>query len=89
MDPQTLEKILHCPSLPSLPVIAAKVIELTSKADVKMDELAELIQKDQLLLLRASHAVRDHSARPCDAWSRTGQDPGAELLDRLGDWEER
>lgn len=47
MDPQTLEKILHCPSLPSLPVIAAKVIELTSKADVKMDELAELIQKDQ------------------------------------------
>lgn len=47
MEPNKLEEILSCPSLPSLPAVAIRVLELTSDPDVKMDELAAEIQIDQ------------------------------------------
>tara|TARA_R110002072_G_scaffold42064_22_gene119245 strand:+ start:144042 stop:145550 length:1509 start_codon:yes stop_codon:yes gene_type:complete len=47
MDTQLLDKILNCPSLPSLPAVAIRVLELTSDPDVKMDQLAKEIQIDQ------------------------------------------
>jgi len=47
MDTQLLEDILNCPTLPSLPAVAIRVLELTSDPDVKMDELAKEIQFDQ------------------------------------------
>tara|TARA_R110002073_G_scaffold1715_3_gene12416 strand:+ start:172372 stop:173895 length:1524 start_codon:yes stop_codon:yes gene_type:complete len=47
MEPNKLEEILNCPSLPSLPAVAIRVLELTSDPDVKMDELAKEIQFDQ------------------------------------------
>jgi len=43
MDTDLLTDILNCPSLPSLPAVAAKVLELTSDPDVKMTELASQI----------------------------------------------
>ena len=47
MDTKLLDDILNCPSLPSLPAVAIRVLELTSDPDVRMDELAKEIQFDQ------------------------------------------
>tara|TARA_E500000318_G_scaffold14854_3_gene14726 strand:+ start:6218 stop:7729 length:1512 start_codon:yes stop_codon:yes gene_type:complete len=47
MDTQLLDDILSCPTLPSLPSVAIRVLELTSDPDVAMDELAKEIQYDQ------------------------------------------
>jgi len=47
MDTKLLEDILNCPTLPSLPAVAIRVLELTSDPDVEMDELAKEIQFDQ------------------------------------------
>jgi diguanylate cyclase (GGDEF)-like protein len=47
MDTQLLDDILSCPTLPSLPTVAIRVLELTSDPDVEMDELAKEIQYDQ------------------------------------------
>lgn len=47
MDTKLLEDILNCPTLPSLPAVAIRVLELTSDPEVKMDELAKEIQFDQ------------------------------------------
>jgi len=47
MDTKLLDEILNCPTLPSLPAVAIRVLELTSDPDVKMDELAKEIQFDQ------------------------------------------
>ena len=47
MDTKLLEEILSCPSLPSLPAVAIRVLELTSDPDVEMEELAKEIQFDQ------------------------------------------
>ncbi len=47
MDTKLLDDILNCSTLPSLPAVAIRVLELTSDPDVKMDELAKEIQFDQ------------------------------------------
>lgn len=47
MDTQLLDDILSCPTLPSLPSVAIRVLELTSNPDVEMEELAKEIQYDQ------------------------------------------
>ena len=47
MDTKLLDDILNCPSIPTLPAVAIRVLELTSDPDVKMDELAKEIQVDQ------------------------------------------
>lgn len=43
------EKVLSCPSLPSLPVVAAELLDLTSDPDVPMRKIAEVVQRDQAL----------------------------------------
>ncbi|MEM1331144.1 MAG: HDOD domain-containing protein [Planctomycetota bacterium] len=53
----TLEDILNCPTLPSLPAVAVKVIELTSDDDVSLDELAQTIQNDQGLASKVLRTV--------------------------------
>lgn len=47
MNHELLEEILSCPSLPSLPAVAVRVIEMTQNPNVKLDELASAIQNDQ------------------------------------------
>lgn len=44
-----LDDVVSCPSLPSLPVVAAEVIELTSDPNVSMKKIAQCVQKDQAL----------------------------------------
>jgi HD-like signal output (HDOD) protein len=57
MDPDLLTDILNCPSLPSLPAVAAQVLELTSDPDVKMSELASQITMDQALSAKVLRTV--------------------------------
>lgn len=47
MDTQLLDDILCCPTLPSLPAVAIRVLELTSDPDVEMEAIAREIQNDQ------------------------------------------
>jgi len=52
-----LEKILSCPTLPSLPAVAMRVVELTAQADVSMKELAATIENDQALSAKVLRTV--------------------------------
>ncbi len=57
MNPELLERILSCKSLPSLPAVALRVIELTSDPNVKLKELAGTIQNDQGLAAKVLRTV--------------------------------
>jgi diguanylate cyclase (GGDEF)-like protein len=46
MNDQLLQRIRDCPNLPSLPAIAMQVLELTTKGDIDIAEIARLISKD-------------------------------------------
>jgi two-component system cell cycle response regulator len=68
MNSETLEKVLKCPTLPSLPAVALKVIDLTSNPAVKMDDLARTIQNDQGLaakILRTVNSSFYGLRKPC------------------------
>ncbi|MBZ0173556.1 MAG: HDOD domain-containing protein [Phycisphaerales bacterium] len=57
MNTELLEEVLACPSLPSLPAIAVRVIEMTGDPNVSLDELAKLIQTDQAMSARILRTV--------------------------------
>ncbi len=57
MDHELIEEILSCSSLPSLPAVALRVVELTSDADVSLPELAKTIQNDQGLASKVLRTV--------------------------------
>lgn len=57
MDARTLDKILSCEDLPSLPAVALKVIELTRDDNVSLDELGATIQNDQGLASKVLKTV--------------------------------
>lgn len=52
-----IEDILDCPTLPSLPAVAVRVIELTRDDNVSLDELALTIQNDQGLASKVLRTV--------------------------------
>lgn len=57
MNRELLEEILSCPSLPTLPAVALRVIELTASDDVSMKELAATIENDQALAAKVLRTV--------------------------------
>jgi two-component system cell cycle response regulator len=57
MDHELIEEILSCSSLPSLPAVAVRVVELTANPDVKLPELAQTIQNDQGLASKVLRTV--------------------------------
>ncbi len=57
MNAALLEKVLKCPNLPSLPAVAAQVVEMTARDDVSLEELASLIQNDQGLAAKILKTV--------------------------------
>ena len=68
MNQELLEQVLNCPSLPTLPAVAVRVIELTQKPNVSMDELAATIQNDQGLAAKILKTVNSSFygvRRPC------------------------
>ncbi len=52
-----VEEILSCQSLPTLPAIAIKVIELSRNQNVSMEELARTVQNDQALAAKILRTV--------------------------------
>lgn len=57
MKEELLKQVLSCPTLPSLPAVALRVIELTGDPNVKMSELATTIQNDQGLAAKILKTV--------------------------------
>ncbi len=57
MSSFTIDDVLNCPSLPSLPAVAAKLIELTGDPDVSMSEIASTVQQDQGLASKVLKTV--------------------------------
>lgn len=49
MSKFSIDAVLSCPTLPSLPAVAAKLIELTGDPDVQISEIAKTVQQDQAL----------------------------------------
>lgn len=49
MPNELFQDVIRYPNLPSLPAIAARVLELTSDPDVQIKTIAEVVQKDQAL----------------------------------------
>jgi HD-like signal output (HDOD) protein len=57
MNKEVLDRILRCPSLPSLPAVAVRILELTSQPDVSIEELSRVIQNDQALTAKILRTV--------------------------------
>ncbi len=57
MNPDVLERVLACDTLPTLPVVAARVIELTNDNNVSMKALADTITNDQGLSAKVLRTV--------------------------------
>jgi len=57
MNPEVLEQVLSCKTLPSIPAVAARVIELTKDNNVSMKALAETITNDQGLAAKVLRTV--------------------------------
>jgi diguanylate cyclase (GGDEF)-like protein len=73
LEVPTLEHVLACPNLPSLPTVAIDVLELTRDADVKLKEIARVIQNDQALAAKILKTVNSSYyalAKPCPTISR-------------------
>lgn len=52
-----LETVLACPTLPSLPAVAVRILELTQDPDVKLTAIAATIQNDQALATKILRTV--------------------------------
>lgn len=57
MQSQILRELTNCDSLPSLPAVAARILELTQDPNVKLDDLAEMIQNDQALAAKILRTI--------------------------------
>ena len=57
MHTETIERVLTCQQLPTLPAVAARVIELTADEDVNIKELASTIKHDQALATRVLRTI--------------------------------
>jgi two-component system cell cycle response regulator len=73
MSQFSLDEILACPSLPSLPAVAVRLLELTSDPDVSMREIAKLVQQDQALAAKVLKTVNSSFyglTTPCSSIER-------------------
>lgn len=46
MPDVSLQDVMLCPTLPSLPVVAVRLLELTADPDVAMSDIVALVQQD-------------------------------------------
>lgn len=73
MKMRSLEEVIACPALPSLPAVATRVIDLTSDPEVRLDEIADVVQNDQALaskILRTVNSSYYSLSKPCPSISR-------------------
>jgi HD-like signal output (HDOD) protein len=57
MNQELIQKVLECPSLPSLPTVAMEVLQLTRAKEVNINELAGAISKDAALATKLLRTV--------------------------------
>jgi two-component system cell cycle response regulator len=68
-----LEKVISCPALPSLPGAAMRVLELTRKPNVRLEELARVVETDSALCAKVLRTVNSSFyglTTPCPTISR-------------------
>src|SRR5262245_21199013 len=68
MDSKALDRVLSCPSLPSLPGIAIKLLELMRQRTCSVDKIAQVIQNDPALtskVLRTVNSSYYGLSKPC------------------------
>ena len=73
MGAPILEKVLSCPNLPSLPMVAMELLELTSDPDVALSHIAKVVQHDQALcskILRTVNSSYYGLSKPCPTITR-------------------
>lgn len=73
MNERLLEKVLACPRLPSMPAIAAEVIDLCRRDDVSIDQIARTISNDAALttkILKTVNSAYYGLAKPVSSVSR-------------------
>ncbi|MCR9218366.1 MAG: HDOD domain-containing protein [bacterium] len=73
MGSLSIEAVLKCTQLPSLPAIAAEVLELTSRPDVPIREIAAAVQNDQALagkILKTVNSSYYGLSSPCPTIDR-------------------
>lgn len=57
MSRVSIDQVLACPSLPSLPAVAMEVLALASKPNINLEEIARVVQHDQALSARILKTV--------------------------------
>ncbi len=73
MANEVLEKILGCPSLPSLPSVAVQLLDMTKDPDAKVGDISMLVQQDQGLAAKVLKTVNSSYyglAKPCGSIER-------------------
>jgi len=68
-----LDKIISCPTLPSLPAVAIEVLELTRDPNVSVKEIAKVVENDQAItakVLRTINSSYYGLASPCPTIQR-------------------
>jgi HD-like signal output (HDOD) protein len=53
----SIERVLACPNIPTLPVVAMRILELTSKQDVSLREIAAIIENDPAIATKVLRTV--------------------------------
>ena len=69
----SLDQVLACPNLPSLPAVAVEVLALTTKPNVSLEEIARIVQNDQALSARILKTVNSSFyglSKPCPTITR-------------------
>jgi diguanylate cyclase (GGDEF)-like protein len=69
----TLDQVLACPSLPSLPAVAAQILELTRQPDSTLKEIASVVENDPALaakILRTVNSSYYRLSSPCPTVAR-------------------
>ena len=57
MNDTALKRIMESPQLPTLPAVAVRVLELTSRRDVELGEIAKAVEHDPAIATRVLKTV--------------------------------
>ncbi len=69
----TIEEVVDCPRLPTLPQVAIEVLELTSDTNVGMSDISKVVQKDPALSARVLKTINSSFyglSSPCGSIDR-------------------
>lgn len=69
----TIEQVIACPKLPTLPAVAVEVLRLTREPDVPIKKIADVVQNDQAIcakILRTVNSSYYGLSTPCPSISR-------------------